>query len=126
MRLGWMARPMRPLSIDELVARGRFAEAAARFRAELDSRSPTLADRVRLADLLVQAGRAGEALPILIGVADEQARYGFRDQALEALRRANTIAPGDPTTRERFLALVRSKVAPKIAGKKRKHAGVRS
>jgi hypothetical protein len=126
MRLDWMTRPMRPLSVDELVARGRHAEAAARFRAELDGRSPTLADRVRLADLLVHADRGGEALPILLGVADEQARYGFRDKALEALRRADAIAPGDPATRERFLALAQATEAPKIAGKKRKLAGTRT
>ena len=69
------------------------------------SRPPTLADRIRLADLLVHADRGGEALPILLGVADEQTRYGFREKALEALRRADAIAPGDPATRERFVAL---------------------
>jgi hypothetical protein len=96
-----------------------------RFRSFLQSGSPTIAERLRLADLLIRADRGTEALPILIGVADELALYGFRDQALEALRRANTIAPGDQPTRERFLALLQSKAVPKIAGKKRK-AGVRS
>jgi hypothetical protein len=120
MRLDWMTRSMRPPSVDELVARGRHAEAAARFRVELESRPPTLDDRIRLADLLVHADRGGEALPILLGVADEQARYGFREKALEALRRADAIDPGDPATRERFAALAQATEAPKIAGKKRK------
>lgn len=122
MRLDWMRRPIRPLSIDELVARGRYTEAASRFRAELDGRSPTLADRIRLADLLVHADRGGEALPILLGVADEQTRYGFREKALEALRRADAIAPGDPATRERIMALARMPT-PKPAGRKRRVAG---
>jgi len=123
MGLDWMRRTIRPLTVEELVARGKYAEAAARLRAQLQNGSPTVADRTRLAELLVLAGRAAEALPILIGVSDELALYGFRDEALDALRRANTIAPGDVPTRERFLALLQSKAAPKIAGKKRKLAG---
>jgi hypothetical protein len=122
MRLPWIARPRQPLSVEDLVARGRYAEAAALFRAELDSRSPTLADRVRLADLLVEADRGAEALPILLGVSDEQARYGFREKALEALRRADAISPGDPATRERFAMLARMP-ALRPAGKKRRPAG---
>jgi len=123
MGLDWMKRTLRPLTVDELVARGRYVEAADRFRAQLQNGSPTIAERLRLADLLVQADRGREALPILTGVADELALYGFRDEALDALRRANTIAPGDVPTRERFLALLQSKAAPKIAGRKRKRAG---
>jgi hypothetical protein len=120
MRLHWLTLPTRSLSIDELAARGRYKEAAARLRAELERRSATIADRIRLADLLVQADRGPEALPILIGVADEHARCGFREQALEALRRADAIAPGEPATRERFHSLARTRSAPKVAGRKRK------
>jgi hypothetical protein len=52
--------------------------------------------------LLVLAGRAPEALPILLGVADEQARYGFHEKALEALRRADAIEPRRPEVTRRF------------------------
>jgi hypothetical protein len=125
MRLDWMTRPLRPLSADELEARGRYADAAAQLRAELDRRSPTLADRLRLADLLARGGRGKEALPILLGAADEQARYGFRDDALATLRCADAIAPGDPAIRER-VQTVSQMTEPRPAGKKRRPAGVRS
>jgi CRP-like cAMP-binding protein len=39
---------------------------------------------------------------------DDLARYGFNDRALEALRRAEAAAPGDPEVRGRFASLARS------------------
>ncbi|HSD27783.1 MAG TPA: hypothetical protein VLL75_10810, partial [Vicinamibacteria bacterium] len=98
MVLEWLPRS-RPPTVDELVAKGRYKQAAAVLRAQFQGRSPTLAERLRLADLLVLSDHGEQALPILLGVADELARYGFNDRALEALRRADGIAPGHPEVR---------------------------
>src|SRR5512146_2550560 len=103
----WFPRS-RPPAIDDLVAKGRYKQAAAVLRAQFQGRTPTLAERLRLADLLVLADRGEQALPILLGVADEAARYGFNDRALEALRRADTVAPGHTEVRGRFSSLARS------------------
>lgn len=105
MALSWISRSRKVGDVDSLVARGRFAKAVKVLRAEFDGRQPTLAERLRYADLLVLAGRGEEALPILLGVADEQSRYGFREKALEALRRAQEIDPGHPKVRHRLQAL---------------------
>ena len=110
----WLKGSGAPPSVDELVARGRFRQAVDAFRAQIQGRTPTLAERLRLADLLVLADRGDEALPILLVAADERARHGFADRALEALRRADAIAPGHPEVRNRFATLsqaVRAKVA---------------
>jgi CRP-like cAMP-binding protein len=115
MVLDWLSRSHRPPSVDELVAKERYAQAAAVLRAEIQGRTPTLPERLRLADLLVLADRGEQALPILVGVADELARYGFDDRALEALRRADAIAPGRPDVRDRFEALARTARARKAA-----------
>jgi CRP-like cAMP-binding protein len=104
----FLSRPRRPPSVDELVARGRYAQAVAVLRTEIGGRTPTLAERLRLADLLVLADRGEQALPILLGVADELARYGFHDRALEALRRADAVLPGRSEVRARFESLARS------------------
>jgi hypothetical protein len=104
----WLSRSGPPPSVDELVARGRFRQAVETFRAQLQDRTPTVAERLRLADLLVLADRGDEALPILLGAADELARYGFSERALEALRRADAIAPGQPDVRDRFATLARA------------------
>jgi CRP-like cAMP-binding protein len=90
------------------VAKGRYAQAVAVLRTEIQDHTPTLTERLRLADLLVLADRGEQALPILLGVADELARYGFNDRALEALRRADAVAPGHAEVRGRFESLARS------------------
>src|SRR5512135_529731 len=105
MVLDWLPRSR---SVDELVTKGRYRQAVAVLRTQFEGRSPTLAERLRLADLLVLADHGDQALPILLGVADELARYGFGDRALEALRRADAIAPGHPEVRGRFAALSRA------------------
>jgi len=108
MVLDWLSRSNRPPTVDDLVAKGRYAQAVAVLRTEIQDRTPTLAERLRLADLLVLADRGEQAVPILLGVADELARYGFNDRALEALRRADAVVPGGSEVRHRFEALARS------------------
>ena len=108
MVLDWLSRSRRPQTVDELVAKGRYAQAVAVLRTEIHGRTPTLAERLRLADLLVLAERGEEALPILLGVADELARYGFHDRALEALRRADAVVRGHAEVRRRFEVLARA------------------
>ncbi len=105
MVLDWLPRSR---SVDELVAKGRYKQAVAVLRTQFEGRSPTLAERLRLADLLVLADLGEQGFPILLGVADELARYGFSDRALEALRRADAIAPGHPEVRGRFSSLARA------------------
>ena len=108
MVLDWLSRPGRPPTVDELVAKGHYAQAAAALRTEIRARTPTLDERLRLADLLVLAELGAEAVPILLGVADELARYGFNDRALEALRRADAVTPGHSEVKRRFEALARA------------------
>jgi hypothetical protein len=108
MVLDWLSRSGRPPTVNELVAKGRYAQAAAVLRAEIQGRTPTLDERLRLADLLVLADRGAQAVPILLGVADELARYGFNERALEALRRADAVAPGQADVQRRFEALARA------------------
>jgi hypothetical protein len=80
-------------SVGELIARKKFSRAIAVLREQFDSgnRSPEL--RLQFADVLVETGKPEEAIPVLIGVADELAAAS-RERAIEALRRVQKIAPG--------------------------------
>ena len=80
-------------SIVDLVARKKWSRALALLRTQFEkgNRSPEL--RLQYADVLVQTGKAEDAIPVLIGVADEVAAAS-RERAIEALRRVERIAPG--------------------------------
>jgi CRP-like cAMP-binding protein len=110
--LSWLARSRRSATVDDLVARRRYGKAVEALRAEFGDRQPTAAERLRLADLLVLANRGSEAIPILLGVADEQARFGFTEKALEALRRAREVEPGRPDVGRRIAKLKKAAAAP--------------
>ncbi len=112
MVLSWLARSRRSASVDDLVAGRRYGKAVEALREEFGGRQPTAAERLRLADLLVLANRGSEALPILLGVADEQTRFGFTDKALEALRRAREVEPGRPDVGHRIAALRKAAKTP--------------
>ena len=98
----------RPPSVDELVAAGKYAQAAAVLRADMQARPATLSERLRLADLLVLADRGKDAVPILLSAADDMARYGMEDRSLEALRRADAIEPGHAAVKKRFEQIARA------------------
>jgi CRP-like cAMP-binding protein len=114
MVLSWLSASRSPPTVDELVSRGKYTQAIALLRGQFEKRQPSAAERLRFVDLLVLAGRGQEASPILLGLADEQARYGFHSRALEALRRADAIEPGRREVRRRFeaLALAMRKARP--------------
>ncbi len=80
-------------SVSDLLARKKFSRALTLLRAQFESgnRSPEL--RMQFADVLVQTGKAADAIPVLIGVADEMAAAS-REKAIEALRRVERIDPG--------------------------------
>jgi CRP-like cAMP-binding protein len=104
----WLSRPGQPPSVETLVAEGEYGLAVTALQAEMQGRPPTHGERLRLADLLVLADRGAEALPLLLHVTDDMERYGFRERALEALRRAHAVAPNHPDVRDRFSRLARS------------------
>jgi thioredoxin-like negative regulator of GroEL len=80
-------------SVGELVARRKFSRALSVLRTQFESgnRSPEL--RLQFAEVLVQIGKSDEAIPVLIGVADELATAS-RERAIAALRRVDRIDPG--------------------------------
>ena len=94
------------------------------MREEFAARYPGPTERLRFADVLILAGRDAEALPVLLGVADEQERYGFREKALEALRRAGEIAPGDPEVADRLELIRREPAERGTRGRRRRRRGI--
>ncbi len=106
--MGWLGGG-KDLSLAELIARKQYKKALDLLEAEFQKggRSPRL--RLQFADVLTMAGRGKEALPILLGLADEFARDGFAAKAIAVLKKAEKIQPGDPAIERRLAGLIHEK-----------------
>jgi CRP-like cAMP-binding protein len=106
MPLDWLNTPL-DADIGELLARKKRAKAIEALRQSLQGRlAPPVTVRLQLADLLMQAGRAEEAVPVLLGLADEFAADGFVAKAVAILKRVDRAQPGRPEVAERLEKLV--------------------
>jgi CRP-like cAMP-binding protein len=110
MPLSWFSGS-KEASLDELVAAKKYKKAIELLREQFKagSRDPRL--RLQLADVLVLAGRAKEATPILSGLADEYARAGFAAKAIAVLKKLQKAAPGNPDVERRMAKLLHTKIA---------------
>lgn len=105
MPLDWLNTP---LDVGDLIARKKRTKAIEALRAQLlRSGTPRAQGRLQLADLLVQAGRGAEAVPILLGLADEFARDGFVAKSVAVLKRIERVEPGRPDVEEKLAFLAR-------------------
>jgi CRP-like cAMP-binding protein len=101
----WFGKAKGGASIDDLVARKRYGQAIEALRERFRQKSPDAAERHQFAEVLILAKRNEEAIPILLGLADEHARFGFALKALEALGQVEDMDPGRADVAERLAAL---------------------
>lgn len=108
MAMGWLGGG-KDLSLAELITRKQYKKAldVLQFEFQKGERSPRL--RLQFADVLVMANRGREALPILLGLADEFGRDGFAAKAIAVLKKAEKIQPGDPAIERRLAGLIHEK-----------------
>jgi len=107
MPLDWLNTPL-DADIGDLIARKKRAKTIELLRSQLQGRMvPPVQMRLQLADLLVQAGREAEAVPILIGLADEFAGDGFVAKAVAILKRVDKVQPGREDVESRLARLVK-------------------
>src|SRR6266540_499645 len=84
-------------SVSELIARKKYDKAIELLRAEFKQGSRDARVRLQLADVLIMAGKGKEAVPILLGLADEFALEGYAAKAISVLKKVQKI---DPTRRD--------------------------
>jgi hypothetical protein len=97
-------------SIQEFIGKKNYAKALELVRAELSARPKDHRLRLQQADVLIMAGRAKEAVSVLLGLADEHASDGFAAKAIAVLKRIEKIAPGRRDVEERLAHLIQEKV----------------
>jgi hypothetical protein len=97
-------------AIQDLIAKKNYVKALELIQAELRKRPKDGRLRLQQADALIAAGRDREAIPVLMGLADEQASEGFTAKAIAFLKRIDKIQPGRQDVEERLSHLVQEKV----------------
>jgi CRP-like cAMP-binding protein len=103
--MDWLNTPIEQ-GVAEMMARKRRARLIEELRVQLQGRSaPSVQVRLQLCDLLIQAERGREAVPVLLGLADEFAADGFVAKAVAILKRVERMDPG-PHVASRLARLV--------------------
>ena len=98
-------------SVADMIARKKYDKAIEMLRAEFKQGSRDPRVRLQLADVMILAGRGKDAVPILLGLADEFALEGFAAKAISVLKKIQKL---DPTRRD-----VEGKLAKLIKDKAR-------
>jgi hypothetical protein len=93
--------------VTALIAKKNYAKAIEVIRAQLQGQRADSRLRLKLADVLVAAGKGREAVPVLLSVADEHAREGFVQKAISVLKRIQKIDPGRRDIDARLAGLIR-------------------
>ncbi len=88
--------------LDDLIAGKKYAQAVVVMRGQFRHKSPDAPARQRFAELLILADRRAEAIPILLGLADEHLRFGFVEKAKDVLGRIEELESGRPDVAQRL------------------------
>ncbi len=93
-------------NLARLVQRRRYAQAIEILRTRLARQRPDPRTRLRLADLLLAAGRGAEAVPVLLALSDELAASGELAKAVAALKRVERLEPQRADVKRQLQQLV--------------------
>jgi len=93
MVLKWISASRDSDDVSELIARKKYGRAIEVLREQFKLRPPGVQTRLQFVDVLILAGRGKEAVPILVGLADELAADGFTSKAIALLKRVERIEP---------------------------------
>lgn len=95
--------------VAELIAKKKYGKAIELLKAQFHQGNRDARMRLQFADVLVLAGKGKDAVPILIGLADEYAREGFAAKAIALLKKIEKIQPGRQDTEHRLAELINEK-----------------
>src|SRR5262245_14230129 len=96
-------------SVADLIARKKYDKAIELLRAEFKQGSRDPRVRLQLADVMILAGRGKEAVPILLGLADEFALEGFAAKAISILKKIQKLDPSRRDVEGKLAKLIKEK-----------------
>lgn len=95
--------------IQDLIAKKNYPKAIELLKALTSSKPHDRRARLQLADVLILAGRGKEAAPVLMTLADQEAKDGFAAKAIAILKRIEKIDPGRRDVEAQLAGLIQSK-----------------
>ena len=101
-------------SLQQLIAAKKWDKAVVQLQAEIKSAPTDSRTRMQLADVLIEAGRGKDAVPILLKLAQEFGSEGSAPRAIAVLKKIERIQPGRSDVQKALAALIK-KSAPKPA-----------
>ena len=99
-------------SLQQLIAAKKWDKAVVQLQAEIKAGPKDSRTRMQLADVLIEAGRGKDAVPILLKLAQEFGSEGSAPRAIAVLKKIERIQPGRSDVQKALAALIR-KSAPK-------------
>ncbi len=99
-------------SLQQLIAAKKWDKAVVQLQAEIKAAPKDSRTRMQLADVLIEAGRGKDAVPILLKLAQEFGTEGSAPRAIAVLKKIERIQPGRSDVQKALAALIR-KSAPK-------------
>jgi len=95
--------------VQDLIAKKNFPKAIEALRAQTQAKPHDRRLRLQLADVYVMADRGREAVPVLMTLADQEAKDGFAAKAIAILKRIEKIEPGRRDVEDRLAKLIQDK-----------------
>ena len=99
-------------SLQQLIAAKKWDKAVVQLQAEIKNAPKDSRTRMQLADVLIEAGRGRDAVPILLKLAQEFGAEGSAPRAISVLKKIERIQPGRSDVQKALAALIK-KSAPK-------------
>lgn len=99
-------------SLQQLIAAKKWDKAVVQLQAEIKAAPKDSRTRMQLADVLIEAGRGKDAVPILLKLAQEFGAEGSAPRAIAVLKKIERIQPGRSDVQKALAALIK-KSAPK-------------
>lgn len=99
-------------SLQQLIAAKKWDKAVVQLQAEIKNAPRDSRTRMQLADVLIEAGRGKDAVPILLKLAQEFGTEGSAPRAIAVLKKIERIQPGRSDVQKALAALIK-KSAPK-------------